>query len=491
MRIGLQLLLGYVLVAILACYLVFTVFLKEVKPTVRHATEEMLIDTASLLASIVAQDLASIDEVQRSSVVQVLTDNSHKSLIEANINGMIKNKMTYRVYITDKKGIVVFDSDKRDEGKDYSRWNDVYLTLQGKYGARVTNTDPDDATSSVMYVAAPIKVDGDLIGVLTVSKPNQSMSSIIDRGEQHILLGGMILIFVALAIGVFIISWVNYSIKKLVNYASQVSNRQNVALPKLASAELKTLANALEDMRLKLDGKDYIEKYVHTLAHELKSPLSSIRAATEILQNTNDKLPQSVNELDKTQKTQSRFLSNIDQQTERMSILIERMLQLARLESRVGVNFQSLNMREIISQVIESQTVEAQSRGIELVVHKNDEIIISGDKFLLIQALTNLFSNALDFTPVGGKIELNAMVKGNYYSVEIKDNGRGIPEYAINRIYERFYSLPRPNKGKSSGLGLSFVKEVAIVHNGEISVVNRTDGQGAVAIFMIKIHPNQ
>jgi len=276
-------------------------------------------------------------------------------------------------------------------------------------------------------------------------------------------------------------------IKKLVGYASQVSNRQNAVLPKLASPELRTLANALEDMRLKLDGKDYIEKYVHTLAHELKSPLSSIRAATEILQDTNDKLPLSTEEFNKVQKTQYRFLSNIDQQTERMSLLIERMLQLARLESRVGVNFQSLKMHEIITQVIESQIIEAQSLGIELVVNENAEITLSGDKFLLTQALTNLLRNALDFTPSGGKIELTATVKGDRYMVEIKDSGSGIPEYAIGKIYERFYSLPRVNKGKSSGLGLAFVKEVAIVHKGEISVLNRTDAQGVVAIFMIKI----
>jgi len=202
MRIGLQLLLGYVLVAILACYLVFTIFLKEVKPTVRHATEEMLMDTASLLANITSQDLTTLDDVKRSVVIKVL-NNINKSPIQVNINGVMKNKMAYRVYITDKNGIVVFDSEKRAEGRDYSRWNDVFLTLKGKYGARVTKLNIGDETSSVMYVAAPIKVNGEVVGVLTVSKQNQAVSAIIDKGEQHILLGGMILIIVALLIVVF------------------------------------------------------------------------------------------------------------------------------------------------------------------------------------------------------------------------------------------------------------------------------------------------
>lgn len=486
MRIGLQLLLGYVLVAMLACYLVFTIFLQEVKPTVRRATEGMLIDTASLLATIVAEELTSLDQVKKSAFGEAFR-NVNSSPINANIDGIIKDKMAYRVYITDKNGLVIFDSDKQDEGKDFSRWNDVYLTLRGKYGARTTRTDPSDPSSSVMYVAAPIKIDGELVGVLTVSKPNQAMSVIIDKGERRILIGGGILISVALLIGVFIIWWINRSIKKLVRYANQVSNRENTILPKLGSPELKALANALEEMRLKLDGKDYIEKYIHTLAHELKSPLSSIRAATEILQDSNDKIVLQTENLTNVKQTQSRFLSNIDQQTERMSVLIERMLQLARLESRVGVNFKSVNMRELIEQLIDSKLVEAQLLGIDLITIQNEAVKVKGDPFLLTQALSNVLSNALDFTPSGGQIEINAAVKGEYYSVEIKDTGTGIPDYAINRIYERFYSLPRPNKGKSSGLGLSFVKEVAIVHNGSILIENRPDRQGTVATLMIKI----
>lgn len=486
MRIGLQLLLGYVLVAIIACYLVFTIFLQEVKPTVKRATEGMLIDTATLLATIVSEELTTLDQVKISAFGEALT-HINETPIQANIDGVIRNKIAYRVYITDKNGIVIFDSDKQDEGKDYSRWNDVYLTLKGKYGARTTKVDPSDPASSIMYVAAPIKIEGELVGVLTVAKPVESMSIIIDKGERRILVGGAILIGVASIIGLFFIWWINRSIKKLVNYAHQVSNHQMTVLPKLASSELRTLANALEDMRLKLDGKDYIEKYVHTLAHELKSPLSSIRAATEILQETTTKFSEQSEVLNKMKETQTRFLANIDRQTERMSQLIERMLQLARLESRAGINFESININSIVEQAIDSKAVEAQSLGIELIVKKNEAIKIKGDKFLLTQAISNLLSNALDFTPQGGEIEVQATIQGDYYTITVQDTGTGIPDYAINRIYERFYSLPRSNKGKSSGLGLAFVKEVAILHSGSIVIDNRTDVKGTIARLSVRI----
>ena len=248
------------------------------------------------------------------------------------------------------------------------------------------------------------------------------------------------------------------------------------------------LGHALEVMRLKLDGKDYIEKYVHTLAHEIKSPLSSIRAATEILQDTTKKELDTSKDIEEVKHTQQRFLSNIEQQTERMNILIERMLQLARLESRVGVNFQTIQMQNLIQDVISSKMADAQLQGVNLIIEHNVVIKLKGDKFLLIQALSNLLSNALDFTPSGGTITVDTEINDDYYSIKVIDSGIGIPDFALEHVYERFYSLPRPNKGKSSGLGLAFVKEVALLHNGNIVLNNRVNEQGAIATLILKIH---
>ena len=88
--------------------------------------------------------------------------------------------------MTDAKGIVLLDSSGVAVGQDYSRWNDVYLTLRGEYGARSTRSDPDDASSSVMYVAAPIRDNGKIIGVVTVAKPNSSLQPYVDRTERRL-----------------------------------------------------------------------------------------------------------------------------------------------------------------------------------------------------------------------------------------------------------------------------------------------------------------
>ncbi|ECM9761983.1 two-component system sensor histidine kinase CreC, partial [Salmonella enterica subsp. enterica serovar Typhimurium] len=96
----------------------------------------------------------------------------HRQPINANIAGINKVRNEYHVYMTDAQGKVVFDSAGNALGQDYSRWNDVWLTLRGQYGARSTRSDPDDDSSSVMYIAAPVMDNGRIIGVLSVGKPN-------------------------------------------------------------------------------------------------------------------------------------------------------------------------------------------------------------------------------------------------------------------------------------------------------------------------------
>lgn len=93
----------------------------------------------------------------------------------------------------------------------------------------------------------------------------------------------------------------------------------------------------------------------------------------------------------------------------------------------------------------------------------------------------NLLDNAADFAPQGSEVEVTITPAGSYWDVEVADRGSGIPDYALDRAFERFYSLPRPDGGsRSSGLGLCFVAEVATLHDGRATLGNR-EGGGAVA----------
>ena len=128
----------------------------------------------------------------------------------------------------------------------------------------------------------------------------------------------------------------------------------------------------------------------------------------------------------------------------------------------------------------------ADAAGIGIALAKHGVLQLRGDPFLLRQALINLLDNALDFAPRGSTVELGARASGHGVVFEVADRGAGVPDYARARVFERFYSLPRPDGGsRSSGLGLPFVAQVAQLHGGRAALEAR-EGGGSVASLTVK-----
>ena len=121
------------------------------------------------------------------------------------------------------------------------------------------------------------------------------------------------------------------------------------------------------------------------------------------------------------------------------------------------------------------------ARRLEMEVDVPTGLTVMGNAFLLHQAVANLLQNAIDFSPAGGKVTVAAAPDQNQVTLTVTDDGPGVPEYARSRIFERFYSLARPDTGKkSTGLGLNLVREVAQLHDGSVRVAN-CPGRGATA----------
>ena len=466
MKIGLRILLGYFLIVGLAAWFLLNVFMEQVKPGVRSTLEDTLVDTSQLLANLVAPDLRA-GTLANSAVLARMQDYARHG-VDININGVRKQTLDYRIYITDRRGIVLFDSSGRDVGRDYSRWNDVYLTLQGKYGARSTRSVADDEMSTVMHVAAPIRDGGEVIGVLTVAKPNASVQAFVERSQRKILQRGAVLLLLSLLIGLGFAWWLHHALGKLMRYIGEVEAGRKVALPALGSNEFGTLGRALEAMRIRLEGKEYVEQLMHTLAHELKSPIAAIQASAELLQE------------DMPPAERRQFLASILEQNARQRQLIDKLLALVRVEKQQRLEHpERIALAPLLAQVAQDAAATLAARGVRVQLDA-DELLVAGDALLLRQALGNLLDNAAGFAPPGSSIDLTARRQGAKVEIAVRDRGAGIPAYALERVFERFYSLPRPASGKSTGLGLPFVREVASLHGGVVDVANHAEG-GACA----------
>src|SRR5690606_3013208 len=282
MRIGLRILLGYFLIVAIAGILLLQVFVEVDKPGVRQAMEDTLADTANVLAELATDDMLAgrIADGRFAARIAALEQRD----IGARIWNFGKDAVSYRITVTDAAGIVVYDSAGLALGRDHSRWNDVYLTLRGRYGARSTRSDPDDDSSSVMYVAAPM-LDGDdrIAGVLTVSKPNRAIEPCRRRRGRVGRRWGVVLRGAGLAIGWFAAWWLSRQLGGRQECARGVTGGERASLPR-AAGEFRDLGLALETMRDRLEGKQYVEQYVHSLTHEPKSPLTATRVAAALIE---------------------------------------------------------------------------------------------------------------------------------------------------------------------------------------------------------------
>jgi two-component system sensor histidine kinase CreC len=482
MHLGLRLFFGFFLIAGLAAFFILRVFVGEVKPSVRQVTEDILVDTAHLLAEAAAPELAALPRggTLESGTFAAAVARSRERPVDAHIWGLHKRSLDLRVYVTDAAGRVVFDGGAAPEtGQDYSRWRDVARTLRGEYGARTTRSEPDDELSTVMYVAAPVRdAAGRTIGVLTVAKPGRTLQQFIDRAERKILVSGAWLLALWLAVGAAVTWWAVHSVRRLRRYAQQARAGEPQAAPALPG-ELGELAQAMAAMRDRLEDRGHVEASMRALTHELKSPLTAIGGAAELLA---DELPAA---------DRAGFARQIGQQVQRLRELVDRLLELSKLESlHAPAQRADVALRPLVEAVLAEQAAPMRQRGLRWQWTPQrtpastpppgiqsssqpallDPVRVQGDAEQLRLALSNLLANALAFAPAGSTLDLALQQDAGGVHFSLRDHGPGVPGYALPQLGQRFYSTARPDGTKGSGLGLAIVRQVMLLHGGTLRI---------------------
>jgi len=307
-----------------------------------------------------------------------------------------------------------------------------------------------------------VMVRGTIAGVLTVAKPTNNVNAFLAQEKPRVLHQWYFAAALAIALSFIVSLWLTHPIKRLTRYANNVREGKREPLPPLGHSEVRDLGMALENMREALEGKRYVEQYIHTLTHEIKSPLSAIRGAAELM---DEQMPA---------EKRIRFLSNIRTEAARIQDLVDRMLELSALEVKKTLcNVEPVAVNALVKTVLESKEPMLSRKGLVVAFDTADELQVQGDPFLLHQALSNIIQNAIDFSATDGRIVIAARIEEGRLLLTVDDEGPGIPELCADRVFDRFFSLHRPDTGKkSTGLGLNFVREVATLHNGDIRLDN-------------------
>lgn len=459
---------GILLIYVLGVAFLLYRIVDDLDTRYRESAEESLVETAHLLAALIERDVRGGE--LRAAGLRPAFQALYARRFDARIYALHKTRVELRAYVTDRYGRVVFDSLGRAEGEDYSEWRDVQRALKGEYGARTTRDVPDDPLTSVMYVAAPIYADGGIVGVATVGKPVQSFGQFVIAARQNILAIGVGSLVAIIVLVVIVSVWLVRPFAFAGDYLAYVRRQKSLNLRGLGRRAAGMISAAWQEMRDALAGRHYVSEYVQTLTHEIKSPLSAIRGAAELLQ---ERLPEA---------ERRQFVANIARESQRIQELVDRLLELAALEKQHRLErVEPVDLRGLIEEVVEAARPAANRRRVSLAVAPGDAVIVEGDAFLLQRAAANLIDNAIDFSPEDGRVDIALARTARAVELIVRDRGPGVPAYAQHQVFEKFYSLPRPHsRKKSTGLGLAFVREVAELHYGTVTLENAPDG-GAIA----------
>ena len=217
-------------------------------------------------------------------------------------------------------------------------------------------------------------------------------------------------------------------------------------------------------------------EFVTNVSHELRSPLASVKAIVETLDN---------GALDEAEVARD-FVRRINWEVDRMSRMVEDLLDLARLDSRQGLlSLNTVDLRLLMTEVKESFQERADNKNVRIEVIAPERLPRAvGDEERLRQVLINLLDNALKFTPGSGWVTLSAYPVDDFVRVGVRDSGVGIPEDHLPHIFERFYKADRSRQGGGTGLGLAIVKHIVQAHGSEVAVQSR-EGEGSAFTFTL------
>ncbi len=220
--------------------------------------------------------------------------------------------------------------------------------------------------------------------------------------------------------------------------------------------------------------------FVSSVSHELRTPLASILGFSSTI----------LRDKKMTEEVKEEFINIIYQESQRLSKLIEDILNISRIESgRFTYRMRKVDSKPIISEILEVHKIQAEEKGIE-VFHKfsDERYEIFADPDALKQILSNLFGNAIKFTPNDGQIRVRLIKTDTDIVLEISDTGIGIPDKEKVKVFDKFYRVYRPGlEIKGTGLGLSIVKEILDAHKAKIEIDSEENkGTTVRVIFSIQ-----
>ena len=400
-----------------------------------------------------------------------------ENIIHSSVRTYLKDVVIHRIdYLTIKNGEIIIDSnfDTMIQNVEIAIYDKDFKFLYGNSpnGFEMDNRKSKDdkimiiRSNNQKWYVYNKKIELGNYGKVWIRgvMPNIGQSSAI---ETVIQISFVILPFFLIlsAIGGYIITKNAFTpiekIRKIaekINEGNDLSQRINLGK---GDDELHTLANTFDVMfdRLQTSFENEIQ-FTSDVSHELRTPITVILTQAEYGKD-------SISSVEDAQKS----FGIIEKEGQKMSKLVSQLLTLARMErGKQKLNIENINLSELLEIIIETQTLSAKTKNIKFVTKIMPEIYANIDEMMIMRVFTNLISNAISYGKQNGTITVELFLQENRIVSKISDDGIGISEDKLDKIWLRFYQVDLSKNGDNSGLGLSMVKKIIELHKGEIFV---------------------
>jgi len=462
------------LVALLAVALVSAAglsayFFVELQGFATDRLTERLRSQAALAASLASDGYLEGDRVFSSRDAARLQG----ALIEASAG------TATRLRVLDTNGTAIADTLTDGVGRPYSALPEVAAALAGETSPSIRRTDTGRLAVSV---AAPIVSDGRVVGAAYASDETFTVLTLLsDYRERLAFVVGLFAAVVFMLAGLMA-RWLARPLRDLATAATAFAHGdRSVRFTPSGARETRALAGAFNTMadtservvsELKQEERRK-SRFVSDVSHELRTPLTAIRGAAETLIDG-----------DVPEEEARQFLVTIVREADRLTRLANDLLTLQRIEGATGeLPLRKLALGDIARRAVEALAPLTDGREVTVTVEGEAPMVL-GDVDRLQQVVANLIDNASRMTDAGGAVIVRLGRQGDRATLEVLDEGPGIPEEALPHLFERFYRAQRSRDRTSggAGLGLAIVAAIVRAHAGTIEAANRPEGGSAFTI---------
>jgi signal transduction histidine kinase len=422
----------------------------------------------------------TLEERARGLVHDIQDDPAYRTHIVDFCTRYKRTEPRLRVTIINHSGVVLCDS-AADAGhmENHGRRPEILRAFDNGTGSIIRFSTT--VKSQLLYVAVPLQLAGQDQWVVRTAIPLASIDGLLREVFQKLLAVTMLLCAAVSLVGLFIFRKINPPLYEIRRGAERFAHgRFERKLPDYQVREIDDLAKALNRMASQLEGLEKLRReFVANVSHELKTPVTTIKGFTETLIEGAKDDP---GDLD-------RFLEIISRQTDRLAAIIDDLLTLSRLESAPRSEVLALDWHDLCHILHSCEEIcHARAEEKQILIHvkcaKPTPVLV--DNSLLTQAIVNLIDNAIKYSLERTNVTLQGSMDANYILITVTDEGPGIQDIHLSRLFERFYRADKARSRKlgGTGLGLAIVKHIANVHQGEVDVISKV---GTGSTFIIRL----